>query len=516
MSDPASVVGPAVPAIVPPPAPVPEAPFVPAEDFRWPEERPGDRPREALPAPVRRAPRGRWVQWAVTAVGIAVGAAFYLLPAPAGLTPQGQAACAVFLVCATLWMTDVLPIGITGLMAVALLGLTGAMEPSEAFSAFGNPAVFFILGVFILAAATIHSGLSKRLALLFLRRFQQGPRVMAAGLMGTAAFLTVWMPAQATTAMLFPIALELAAAMKLDRGGSPYGKVLFLALAWGAMVGSNASFLGSTRAPLALGILERSTGQHITLVQWLIAALPVVLLGLVIGMLLLRSGFPRERVEMEAAKRMIDESVRRLGPMGSLQLRVAGVLGATICAWVVLGSRVDLAAMALVGAVALFAVRALEWKDLDGYVNWGVVLMYGGAIALGQAVEGSGAAEWLVKEHVDGLMLSPYVALAVLALATVVLTEFMSNAAAVAVMLPLGFSLAGQFGLSPVAVVLACSLAAGLDFTFPFSSAPNSIVYASGYLKMRDMLLVGSVMTVLQVLLLLLVARLWWPLLGIL
>lgn len=485
------------------------------DEFRWPK----DRPREhaaPLPATKPPLPAGTYLRWAVAALGLTAGVTFALSPSPAGLSPEGQAACAVFLICTTLWISEVVPVGVTGLLGVALLGLTGAMETSQAYAAFGNSAVFFILGVFILAAATIHSGLSKRLALFFLRRFQRSEQTLATGIMITAAFMTVWMPAQATAAMLFPIALELTRSMGLRPHESSYAKVLFLSLAWGAMVGSNASFLGSTRAPLALGILQKTAGVSVTFGQWFLAAAPIVGLGLVIGLLVLRLGFRRERVDLAAAKQMMDASVAELGPIGPHQMRIAGTVLLTIGSWVFLGGEVDLAALALLGSVVLFAIGALRWSDLDGYVHWGIVLMYGGAIALGNAVEGSGAAEWLVTGLIDGVTISPTAALIGLALLSVLLTEFMSNAAAVAVMLPLGLSLSGHLGLSPVVIMLTCSLAAGLDFTFPFSSAPNTIVYASGYLRMRDMLVVGTVMTVLQILLLVLVSWLYWPMIGLL
>jgi sodium-dependent dicarboxylate transporter 2/3/5 len=485
-----------------------------ADPFLWPADRPGDVPAStSLPAGPGRAAR---LRDGASLAGLLLAVAVFLAPTPEGLSREAQAAAAVFVVCTTLWITDLIPIGVTGLLAVSLLALGGAMEPAEAYAAFGNSAVFFIIGVFILAAATIHSGLSKRLTLFFLRRFERSSFTLAAGLMMTAAFMTMWMPAQATAAMLFPIALELSAAMGLRPRESTYGKVLFLALAWGAMVGSNASFLGSTRAPLALGLLQRGYGETITFVQWFLAAAPVVAAGLVVGLLVLRAAFRPEPVDLAAARRSIHQSVAELGAIGRQQAVVSVVVGVTVVAWVTLSTRLDLAAVALAAAAALFLLGVLKWKDLDGYVHWGIVLMYGGAIALGEALESTGAATWLVGGLMDGVQVAPWAAVAGLALLTVVLTALMSNAAAVAVTLPLGFSLAGTLGLSPATIVLTCSLAAGLDFTFPFSSAPNTIAYSSGYLGMGDVVRAGSVMTVLQILLLLLVAWLWWPLIGVL
>ena len=164
----------------------------------------------------------------------------------------------------------------------------------------------------------------------------------------------------------------------------------------------------------------------------------------------------------------------------------------------------------------MFATRVLEWEDVEGRIYWGVILMYGGAIALGTAIDRTGAAQWLATTVLGDAGIAPFLAVAALALATLILSEFMSNAAAVAVMLPLAFSLGDGLGVSPVALTLLISFAAGLDFALPISSAPNTIAFGSGYLRMTDFLRAGIVMTVASLLMLLLVAGLWWPLLGLL
>jgi sodium-dependent dicarboxylate transporter 2/3/5 len=449
-------------------------------------------------------------------VGCAAGIAIVVAPTPTGLDPAGKASFAVFVIAVTLWVTQVLPIGVTGLLAVALLGVLGGLEPAEAYAAFGNPAVFFILCVFILAAALIHSGLSKRMALLFLRRFEGGPFRLAAGIMFVAAFMTIWMPNQATAAMLFPITLEIARAARLKPGESAYGRVLFLALAWGAMIGANASILGSARVPLALELYEQRFATTITFTQWLIAAAPVVIIGVLIGLLVLHWTMERETIDLRGAQRAIEEGVRRLGPMGRMQWRVAGVMLATVTAWIFLSGHIDRAAIAVMGAVAMFALGAIRWNDLDGYIQWGIVLMYGGAIAVGVAIDRTNAANWLVSGLFDNFTLPPIAVLAGLALLSVGLSEIMSNAAAVAVLLPLAFTLTDVTGIHPSMMVLTACFGAGMAFTLPISSAPNTIAYASGYVGMRSMAWTGSIMTVAQLALLLAVQWLYWPLLGFL
>jgi solute carrier family 13 (sodium-dependent dicarboxylate transporter), member 2/3/5 len=484
-------------------------------EFRWPAERPGE-PALKAPGPGRPTGWHRRIRLLVAALGIGMGIALLVAPTPAGLSPAGKASFAVFVISTTLWITGLLPLGVTGLLAVALLALLGGLRPPDAYAAFGNSAVFFILCVFILAAAIIHTGLSKRLALLFLQQFQRGPYTLAAGIMVTAAFLTVWMPNQATTAMLFPITIELAHTMRLRAGVSQYGKVIFLALAWGAKIGSNASYLGSARAPLALALLERTYGHTITFGQWVVAAAPVVVLGLGAGLAMLRLTSRLEPLDMASARRAIADEVVALGSFGSRQVRVAAIMLLTIIAWIFLAKYVDRTAVAVLAAVAMFATGVLKWSDLEGYIQWGIVLMYGGAIAIGEAIDRSGAATWLVAHLTHGLHVSPFVTLAGLAILSAALAEVMSNAAAVAVILPLAFSLSGRFGVSPAALVLTSCIGAGVAFTLPISSAPNTIVYSSGYVRMRDMMFAGSLMTLILLTILLLMAKLYWPWVGIL
>lgn len=498
------------------PVPAPEERRTPSQGgFRWPGERkvPADaRAREVAP------PRSwqQLLQWTILAVGTLTATWLYLTPVPNGLSVAGKTAGAVFVFCTTLWVTNAVPFGVTGLLAVALLGLLGGMKPADAFAAFGSSAVFFLIGVFIIGGALVDSGLSKRCALFFLRRFERSPYAFANGMMLAAAFGTMWMPNQATSAMLFPIGMEVALALRLRPLESNYAKTLFLSLAWGAMIGSNASILGSTRAALALGMLQEKYGLTVSFTQWVVAALPAVILGLAVAPLVLRLCFPREVVHFASARTMLERTVEDLGHTNRRQWMVGVIVGLTIAAWVLLGERVDLAIIALLGAVLLFAARTLRWEEAERRIFWNIVLMYGGAIALGAAIDRTGAARWLVEQYLGDLAIPPLLAVGLVMVGTLLLSEFMSNAAAVAVMLPLAFSLADRLGASPVALTLATSIGAGLDFALPFSSAPNTIVFASGYLRMTDVVKAGGLMTIASVLVVLLVAWWWWPLIGLL
>ncbi|MBC7894857.1 MAG: DASS family sodium-coupled anion symporter [Cytophagaceae bacterium] len=501
-------------------APVPEAglradaPTSASENFRWPEERRSTTP-PTLPPEETEPAWQVWAQRAILALGTIVSLWILFAPLPPGLSAEGKTAGAIFIFCTVLWVTNIVPFGVTGLLAISLLGLLKAMKPSDAFAAFGSSAVFFLIGVFLIGGALVDSGLSKRCALLFLRYFERSPYAFANGMMLAAAFGTLWMPNQATSAMLFPIAIEVAIALRLRPLSSNYAKTLFLSLAWGAMIGSNASMLGSTRAALALGMLQESYGRSITFSQWVIASLPMVILGVAVAPFILRYCFPREDVQFGSARTMLERSVLEMGKADRRQWSVGLIVLLTIAAWVLIGDRVDLAIISLLGAVLLFVFRTMTWAEAERRIFWNIVLMYGGAIALGVAIDKTGGAAWLVERYMAGVSIPPLLAIGLVVVGTLLLSEFMSNAAAVAVMLPLAFSLGSRLGASPVSLTLATSIGAGLDFALPFSSAPNTIVFASGYLRMMDVVKAGGLMTIASIIIVLVVAWLWWPLIGL-
>lgn len=502
----------AVPPDVPNPTSGGVRPARPA--FRWPEERRAT-PVEP-PAPKRALGWDDWAQRALVVVGVVAATWLFVAPPIEGLSHEGKRAFSVFVLCTALWIANALPYGMTGLLAVAGLGAVGALKPADAYSSFGSSAIFFLIGIFLIGGALTETGLSKRCALLLLRRFESSPFAFAMGMMLTAAFGTIWMPNQATTAMLFPIAMEVAAALRLKPKESEYAKLLFFAMAWGAMIGSNTSFLGSSRAALALGMLQKNYGTGIGFAQWIAASAPVVVLGLLLTPIILRSVLRPEPVDFGAAKRVIERAVQNLGPMKRPQYLALAIISLTIVAWVSVGGRrVDLAVIALLGAVALFVFKVLSWETAERHVYWNIVLMYGGAIALGAALDRTGAASWLLQLALDGYSPGPLVTIFGAAVLALLLSEVMSNAAALAVVLPLAFTLANQSGASPVALVLAVSFGAGLDFMFPMSTAPNTIIFASGYLKTSDFLKAGLLMTVASIFILLVVIRFWWPLIGL-
>ena len=178
-------------------------------------------------------------------IGVGVGAywAISSMPTPEGLNPEGQQALAVFALCVSFWVLNVLPLMITSLMAIALIPLSGVMSSAQAYAFFGNSAVFFILGAFILAACIMKSGLSTRLSLIFLKRFGRTPTTLLVSIFLLNAFMAFWMSEHAVAAMNFPIIVEIVAVLGLRPFRSNYGKALFIAMAWGSTIGGVPSVL---------------------------------------------------------------------------------------------------------------------------------------------------------------------------------------------------------------------------------------------------------------------------------
>jgi len=447
---------------------------------------------------------------------LAVCAAIILLPTPEGLSREGQNAIAIFALCFILWVSNALPLAVTSLLAIVLLPVLRAMPSERSFALFGSSVVFFILGAFILAAALMRSGLSTRLAVGFLRWFGRSPRALFGGVIFSGGFLAFWMPEHAVAALLFPIVLEIARALELEPNRSGYGKILFLALAWGAVIGGVATFLGGARAPLALGILGEHYDVSIGFLDWMLAAAPFSVVLMVIAFFLLPRVIPIDIEDVARARAALDRKARELGPLSVREKGVAVIMVATIIAWIVAGGAVELASIAILAAVSLFAFGLIDWRSVEEYVNWGVILMYGGAIAIAAALHETGGAGWIADVAMSGVGgLSSFWMLMVFAVVAAFLTEAISNVAAVAVLLPICFGVAEGTGVPPVAVVFAVAVPAGLAFALPMGTPPNAIAYSAGYFRLRDSILAGSLLKILALVVLLLVVRFYWPLLGI-
>ncbi|MCK4548168.1 MAG: DASS family sodium-coupled anion symporter [Candidatus Eisenbacteria sp.] len=451
----------------------------------------------------------------VLVFALAVLLAGFLVPQAEGLTTEGHRALTVFAVCLILWVTQALPLSVTGLLVFILLPLLQVRTPQETFSLFGNNAVFFILGALILASGMMKTGLSTRFAFYFLSKFGRSPATLALGILVSSAFLTFWMPEHAVAALLFPIVLEICFALRLRPLQSQYGKLLFLSLAWGAVIGGVATLLGGARNPLAIQILQEMYGTSIGFFGWIIAVFPIVVVILLAAFVILLLFFRPDIKDISPAVDVLREEVAMRGPLSGGEKRMIAVMLITTVLWVTQSKLLGLANIALMGAVSLFILKVIRWEDAEEYVNWGIILMYGGAVAIASSLADTGAAQWFADTVFTNPELSPFTIVALIALASVLLTEGISNVAAVAILLPIGFSLGNTYGVNPIAIVYATAVTAGLAFCLPMGTPPNAICISSGYYKVADSVKPGIILNIISWLAFLLLARVYWPLIGI-
>jgi sodium-dependent dicarboxylate transporter 2/3/5 len=434
---------------------------------------------------------------------------------PEGLSEAGLHALAIFVVCLVLWVTSALPLMITSLLAIILLPLSGVMPAGKAYALFGNEAVFFILGVFILAACLMKSRLSTRLALFALRRFGHTPKTLLISIFLLNAVMSFFMSEHAVAAMNFPIIMEIVGVLRLPKQRSNYARALFLAMAWGTTIGGVATLLGGARAPLALGMVKEATGQTFTFLEWAIASLPITLGMLLVGYVVIIRFFPIDVASIREADDLLAEKALALGRMSVKEKGIALVMALTLIGWIVGGEEFGLGNVAIGAVVVLFVFNLVKWQDVEGYVSWGILLMYGGAIALGAATNSSGAADWLSQNTISKWSASGPGAVGIISALSIVLTELMSNSAVVAMLMPVTLGVAKDFSMDPRVMALVVAVPAGLGFTMPIGTPANAIAYSSGYLSMRDMMVPGAILAVSSWAVFNIVARLFWPLLGI-
>ena len=437
----------------------------------------------------------------------------YLRPPLEGLSIEGFRSLAVFATCLVLWVFHLLPLPLTGLFALVAPPLMGVMTPKKAFSFFGSEPVFFILGVFILAAALLKSGLSNRLALWLLKKGGSSPRRLLFFVMLTSTLASFFMSAHAVAAMIFPLVMIIARPLDDLPHGPSMKPALLLSMAWGCVIGSGATMLGGGRVPLSIGILQENTGLTLTFLEWTTAVLPMVALLFFLGSWMIPLFFPSKISSVAPAQEAISRAVREQGRMTFEEKFLSLLFSVALIAWIFLGARVGMATISLLVVVLLFMFRVVEWKKLEENVQWGIVLMYGGAIGLGSIVSSTGAGDWLVQQALPYITSSWHL-LALFSIVSILLTQSVSNSAVAAVLVPVGISISGPLGLDPRLVILTIAFSSGLDFSLPIGTPAIALAYSTGHLRFKKLLPPAALMILASWIIFLLIAKFWWPVVG--
>ena len=462
---------------------------------------------------VRRLWRPALVLTVLAGVALAFHASRFQ-PADAALSPAGVRAIAVFAGAMILWLTEAVPLIVTGLgvftaLVAAQLPIDGKIAgPAEVSGWFGDRVVFFLLGVFLIAGSLDAAHVVDHLALRLVGGAGGGPRRLRQGVFWSA-FGASWLLAEhAVAAMLFPIICRLRDASGRAKGDNPYAASLFLALAWGCTIGGIVTYLGGARIALAMGIAAGRGIEVPSFFGLMAYSLPIAIPMGLSAALLLELVFPADRSAVAPARAALATRRRELGRFGPRQVIVSAIVLTAIACWAMLGTR-HLATVALGTAAVLIGSGLVRWRDAAAQVPWDLLLMQGAALALCAAMQGTGVAAWAAAGAVGGLGNDPWLLALVIAGATIALTELFSNPAVVTLLVPVLITMAPALGADPLHLTLIVALACGMSFAIPLGSPPLAIAFSAGELRFRTVLLWGLLLDALAVAFTVLASRMW-------
>ncbi len=435
---------------------------------------------------------------------------------PQDLSPDGYKVLCVFFLCVSLWSTNLIPLSVTSLLAIALVPLLNIMPASQAYAFFGNKAVFFILGVFILSAAMIGSGLSSRLSIWVMENWGKTPGKLISSIYFFGALSSCFMSEHAVAAMMFPILIGIVESLNLKKGESVFAKALFFSMAWGCIIGGAMTVLGGGRVPLAVEILEKVTNGSSTIgiLDYTWFSFPLVLLLLISGWLTLITLFPADIEDIEPARKTLMEKFKTLGPISFQEKGIALAMALTLFTWFGYGDQLGIANIAIISLVALFSFNLINWKMVEPHINWAIILMYGGAICLGEVMASSGAALWLSQQVFAGTVQSSTMFLISIALLSILFTTFMSNSAVIAILLPPAISMCSAYDISPALATLTVILPSNFAFILPIATPASALAYSSRYISLGEMVKAGTLLALFGMGCYLFLLFVYWPVIG--
>ena len=406
---------------------------------------------------------------------------------------------------AILWLTEAIHVSITALLVPLLAVLFGVFNTPAALANFSNPIIFLFLGGFALAAALNKQELDKAIADKVLLIAKGRMSVAVFMLFGVSAGLSMWISNTATTAMMLPLVLGIMNKVDQSEDRNTYVFVL-LGIAYCASIGGIATLVGSP--PNAIAAAE--VGLNFT--EWMALGLPISMILLPIAMLILYvMTKPKLNHKFELGHAPVEWTNSKKITLSIFLLTVTlWIFGKPINAMIGGFSKFD--SLVAIGAIVLLgASRAVEWKDIERTTDWGVLILFGGGICLSNILKATGTSVFLAHS-LSSFLETTGVLLTILAVVAFVvfLTEFASNTASAALLVPVFATIAEALGMSPVILSALIAVAASCAFMLPVATPPNAIVFGSGHIKQKEMMRIGMVLNLVCILVLTLFAWIFW------
>jgi sodium-dependent dicarboxylate transporter 2/3/5 len=450
---------------------------------------------------------------------------------PEGLSKPANAVLASAVWIAIWWITEALPIAVTSLLPIILFPLSGGLGLDETTASYGHKYVFLYIGGFILAIAIEKWNLHKRIALTIIKIVGTNVVFIILGFMVATAFLSMWISNTATAVMILPIGMAIVTQLKdnpdtIEDENLIFGKALMLSIAYSASIGGMATLIGTPPNLVLAGVVKEAYGVEITFVQWFSFGFPIsVLLLFLCWLYMTKVAFKFKQKAFPGGRNEINRQLKALGKITSEEKIILSVFIFTAFAWISRSflikpflPEIDDTIIAIFSAVLLFIIptgnkkiRLLNWEDAVK-LPWGVLLLFGGGMALALGFESSGLAVWIGQQMTSLSALPLFLILLILIASVNFLTEITSNLATTAMLLPVLVSLASAIGIHPYLLLVGATVAASCAFMLPVATPPNAVVFGSGYLKIEDMVKKGFWMNIISIVLLTLIIYFVLPL----
>ena len=446
---------------------------------------------------------------------------------PEGLSNEGLSILASTLWVAIWWITEAVPIYVTALIPIILFPLSGGLELKQTTAAYGHKFVFLFVGGFILAIAIEKWKLHKRIALNIIGLVGTKKSNIILGFMIATAFLSMWISNTATAVMILPVGLAIISQLKdnpktIENENLVFGKTLMLAIAYSASIGGMATLIGTPPNLVLAGVIKTSYNIEINFLQWMSFGLPISIFLLFICWKYLTSvAYKFDNQNFDNGIDEIKDQLKSLGKISYEEKSVMIIFIATALAWITQSfvikkyvPEIDDTIIAIIAAVTLFIMpnkkgdkKLLAWEDAVK-LPWGILLLFGGGMALAKGFDSSGLAIW-IGSQMSFFDTIPLLALLLFLVAMVnFLTEITSNLATTAMLLPVLVALAETIGVNPYYLLVGATVAASCAFMLPVATPPNAVVFGSKILKIDDMIKKGFWMNLISIFIL--TAAVYW------
>lgn len=443
-----------------------------------------------------------------------------VLPQPEGLGREGWSAIAVLSLAIVLWLTNVVPASVTSMMVVVLVSLLGILPFEKAAQALGEEEIWLILSMLMMGVAVEKYALDKRLAYNMLLFAGGRVKYIILYLIVIAFLLTFFMPnALGRLTVLLPVSLGLIETMKAEAGAN-FGKLIILTVTFVPYVSTISLLTGAGGSIYAVGLFSSMLGHQWSYVDWMMLMMPITVMVLAAFWVLLLRVFPPEKAVLTGGEAFFRQEKEKLGPVTAAEKKLIALYLLLTFLWMT-GSLhhlpVALTGVLVVTLLFIPGIQLLTWKEAMRKVDWGVPLLFAAGFALADALHAGGVVKWASAAAANVLAGLPAALLAAAMMAAFILIRigFTNYTAMVASLLPVALTFAAGSSLNPLWLGMLCVVASSIGYFIPTQSAGSMTTFAMGYYSGKEYLVIGSVITVFMLILTLLAAFFYWPILGL-